>query len=98
MEVRGLIESGNLSQTGALCRETLFDLRVILNVYEMCRHVFLRRVTVYLNPGLELANAGGVRNWSRHKLPETLVPQQEAVLQQTSDLPTSNIGTPRTLG
>ncbi len=98
MKVRGLIKSCNLPQACALCRKPLFDFRVILNVNELCRHFFLRRGTVCLIWVLELANAGGVWNRSRSKVLESLSAQQEAVLQKTSDLPTSNIRTPGTLG
>jgi hypothetical protein len=44
VKVFGLVESGNLAQTGALGFEALLDFGIILNLDEICRrHIFLRR-------------------------------------------------------
>jgi hypothetical protein len=44
VKVFGLVESGNLAQTGALGFEALLDFGIILNLDEIRRrHIFLRR-------------------------------------------------------
>jgi hypothetical protein len=43
MEMRGLVEPGNLAQASALGLQSLFDFTVIFNLDKIRRHVFLQR-------------------------------------------------------
>jgi hypothetical protein len=46
MEVLGRIKSGNFARRRAFCFQTLFDFRVIFNLDEVRRDIFLRQWTL----------------------------------------------------
>jgi hypothetical protein len=48
MKVLRPVESGDFAQTCAFCFQALFDFLIILNIYEMRRHIFLRRCVAML--------------------------------------------------